>query len=78
MQNIPDYSQILQLTQTPEGKKLISMLQSVDTQTLTTAMNHARAGNFDDARQTLSALLSTPEAQDLLKKLGGSHGGNGR
>ena len=70
MENIPDHSQLLRLAQSPEGKKLISLLQSADSQSLNTALHHAKAGNLEDAKNALSGILETPEAQALLRQLG--------
>lgn len=59
------------LAQTPEGQQLIRLLQQADQSQLQQAASQAQAGNFGDAQKTLAALLSNPEAQQLLKKLGG-------
>lgn len=70
MQNMPDFSDVMRLAQTPEGKKLISMLQNSDSTALNTALSSAQAGDYSSAKNALSAFLNTPEAQALLQALG--------
>ena len=62
------------LAQTPEGKKLMAMLQQKDDGKLQKAMAEASAGNYKEAGSLLSSLLSSPEAQQLIRKLGSEHG----
>ena len=62
---------IKRLAQSPAGQQLIAMLQQGDKQTLQQAVSQAQAGNYTQATQTLSALLSSPEAKKLMTELGG-------
>lgn len=62
------------LAQTPEGKKLMAMLQQRDTGQLQQAMDQAASGNYKAAGAILQSLLSSPEAQKLMQQLGGKHG----
>ena len=68
----------MRLAQTAEGQQLIRLLQASDAGNLQTAMNKAAAGDYQAAKQALSAVLSNPEARKLLLQLGGDHGSNGR
>lgn len=70
MQNMPDFTDMMRLVQTPEGRKLMAMLQNADANVLHTAMISAKSGDYNAAKETLSGILSTPEAQALLKQLG--------
>lgn len=70
MQNIPDFSEIMRLAQTPEGRRLITLLQNTDSTLLNSALSNAKSGNMDAARDALSGILGTAEAQALLKQLG--------
>lgn len=70
MQNMPDLSDILRLAQTPEGRKLIAMLQSSDPAALSSALTSAQAGDMEAAKKAMSGFLDNPEAQKLLKQLG--------
>ena len=63
------------LAKTPEGQKLMRLLQEKDSAKLEKAMADASAGNFKDAGKTLSSLLSSPEIRQLIRQLGGKHGG---
>ncbi len=64
-----DMSQILRLAQSQAGQKLISLLQQRGGTDLQAAITKASSGNYDDARQSLASLLSSQEAQTLLKQL---------
>ena len=68
-------SEAKRLAKTPEGQKLMTLLQQTDQATLQKAMEAAENGNFKAAGQSLSALLSSPEAQQLIRQLGGKYGG---
>lgn len=69
MQHSPDIAQLLRLAQSPAGQQLLSMLQQSGGNELQNAITKASAGDYSDAKKTLSALLSTPEAQALLKQM---------
>ena len=60
----------LRLANTPTGQQLLALLQKNGGDDLNKAMNSAAAGNYDQAKQTLSALLTDPEAKKLLEQLG--------
>ena len=62
------------LAQTPEGQKLMTMLQQKDHAALQKAMAEASAGNYKEAGSILQSLLSSPEAQQLIQKMGTRHG----
>lgn len=62
---------VLRMASSPAGQQLIAMLRQGDSATLEQAVAQAKAGDFSKASQTLSAMLSSPEAQRLMKDLGG-------
>lgn len=62
------------LASTAEGQKLMAMLQQKDNGQLQQAMAQASSGNYKAAGEILQALLSSPEAQQLMQQLGGRHG----
>lgn len=62
------------LANTPEGQKLMSLLQQRDNGQLQKAMDEAASGNYKAAGSILGSLLSSPEAQQLIQQLGGRHG----
>lgn len=79
MQYDPDaIRQAMKMAQTPEGQQLIRMLQTSSSTDVEKAMASASSGDYAAARQALSALLNNPEAQRLLRQMGGNHGPNGR
>ncbi len=72
MQQNPDLAKLMQLAQSPAGQKLIAMLQQNGGTTLQNAMEKASAGDYEDAKRSISALLNNQEAKALLQQLGGS------
>ena len=69
MQPIPDISALIKLAQSPAGQKLMEILRASETVDLQQAAAAASAGNMEQARDALSGILQSPEAQELLKQL---------
>ncbi len=63
--------EVMRLAKSPAGQQLLAMLKQGDSARLEQAVNQAKTGNYSSAGQTLSAMLSSPEAKKLLKELGG-------
>ena len=63
---------ILRVASSPAGQKLIALLQQKDSAALAQAVAQAKAGNMAGAGQSLNAMLSSEEAQKLIKELGGT------
>lgn len=79
MQNNQDtIREAMRMAQTPAGQQLIQMLRSGNSQELKTAMDRVAAGDYAAAKQALSEILNNPEAQKLLRQMGGTNGSNGR
>ena len=60
----------LRLAGTSTGQQLLALLQKNGGDSLRDAMDQAAAGNYDQAKSALTALLSDPEAKKLLEQLG--------
>lgn len=71
MQQMGDYTKLLQIANSPAGQQLISMLQNSDADALQQAVRSASAGNYTTAMESLSGLLQDPKVTALLKQLGG-------
>lgn len=79
MQNNQDaIREAMRLAQTPAGRQLIQMLQGSSDPQLQKAMASAASGDYNAAKQALSAILSNPDAQKLLQQMGGNYGPDGR
>lgn len=63
--------EIKQMAQSPAGQQLLALLRQNDPARLQQAVTQATGGNYAKAGETLRSLLSSPEAQKLLKDLGG-------
>ena len=68
MQPMPDIAALMKLAQSPAGQKLLAILQSSNTD-LSRIAASAASGNLEEAKQSLSGLLSGEEARQLLKQL---------
>lgn len=62
------------LAGTSEGQKLMQLLQQQDAGQLQKVMDAAGSGNYQEAGKLLSSLLSSPEARQLIRQLGGKNG----
>ena len=62
---------VMRLAKSPAGQQLMQMLQKGDSAAVEQAISAAKTGNYAQASQSLSAMLSSPEAQKLIKELGG-------
>ncbi len=61
----------MHLANSDAGRQLFAYLQQQDGEAVREAMQQAAAGNYAQVKQTLNSLLQSPEAQKLLKQLGG-------
>ncbi|MBR3972608.1 MAG: hypothetical protein IKJ99_01495 [Oscillospiraceae bacterium] len=76
MDNNHDYSMqdVMRLAASPAGQQLMKLLQQQSPSDLQNAMNSAAAGDYRKAKDSLSSLFASAEAQQLLKQLGGGNG----
>ena len=65
-----DYAELLRLAQSPAGQQLISALKQSQGSQLNAAMAKAAMGDYSQAKKAITDFLSTPEAKELLQKLG--------
>ena len=63
--------EVMRMAKSPAGQQLMAMLKQQDSAKLEQAAAQAKTGDYSQASQTLNAMLSSPEAQRLLKELGG-------
>lgn len=62
----PDLSELMQMAKSDPGKQLLKLVQQRENEDLRTALAN---GNFEKAKELIAAVLETPEAQALVKKL---------
>lgn len=74
MENIPDMSELLRLARSPAGQQLLALVQSTGGSALESAIAQAASGNYHEAKNVLTPLLSSPQAKALLKQLEENHG----
>lgn len=68
--NNPSMQDLWRMAQSPAGKQLLQLLQQKGGDGLQQALSNAAAGNYADAKQALTDLMSDPEAKKLLEQLG--------
>lgn len=59
----------MRIAGSPTGQQLLAMLRRQDSDQLQKIIDQANSGNYKKAGSALSSMLSSPEAQALLKKL---------
>lgn len=68
----------LRMAQSPEAQQLLTILRRSGGRELEQAMEQAAAGDYRAAKALLGSLIQDPQAQKLMKQMGGSHGSDGR
>ncbi len=71
----PSMEEAKRLAQSGDAQKLLALLQQGDPEGLRQVMEQAKRGNFQQAGQLLSGLMTSPEAKALAEKL--RRGSNG-
>ncbi len=61
----------MKLAQNPAASQLYERLQSQNGVAFQQAMSQAAAGDYEQVKKTLSAMLRDPQTQALLRQLGG-------
>lgn len=72
-QKFDDFSiqQAMRMAKSPAGQQLLSLLQSSDGESLRRAMEQAASGDYAAAQKSLSCLLSSDQARELLRQMRG-------
>ena len=61
----------LRLANSDAGQKLLALLQQTDSVKLKQAADQAAAGNYENAKETLSAFLESEDIKKLIQQLEG-------
>ena len=69
MQSMPDMAALLKIAQSPAGQKLLAMLKDNPALDLGKITSAAASGNLEEAKGKLNEVLTSKEAQNLLKQL---------
>ena len=69
MQPMPDMATLLKIAQSPAGQKLLALLRSDPSADLGSITAAAASGNMEEAKKQLKNVLTSPDAQELLKQL---------
>ena len=60
----------MRLAQSDTGQQLFAMLKAQNGSAVEQAMEQASKGDYDQVKQTLSSLLSSPQIRAMLEQLG--------
>ena len=60
--------QAMKFAQSDAGKQLLELLQSTQGDRLQSAMDQAAAGDYAQVKKTMNELLSSQQAQELIKR----------
>ena len=64
-------SELMRIANSSAGKELLSLVQKNKDEQFDEAMHQAQSGDFSQAQEIISKILSTPEAEALMKKIRG-------
>ena len=75
--NSKDFSpqDVMKMAKSPAGQQLIAMLQNADPSALQKAMAQAAAGNYEEAKTSLTPLMESEKIKSLLQQMGGNPNG---
>lgn len=60
----------MRIAATPQGKQLLAMLNSQQSEKLGKAMASFQAGNTQEAKRILQEVLSTPQGRMVMEQMG--------
>lgn len=71
MQQQPNFSaeDVKKIAESKAGQQLYQLLQQTQSQQLKDAMAQAAAGDMEQVKKTVSAMMQSPEARALLEQL---------
>ena len=64
-------SKLMKIANSTAGQELLSLVQNKKDEKIDEAMQLAQSGDFSQAQEIISKILSTPEAEALMKKIRG-------
>lgn len=66
--------QAMEFARSPEGQRLLAMLQASHPDIVDTVQKQAAGGDMEATRQTVSKMMNSPDIKKLLKEMGNGHG----
>ena len=68
-----DYGELLKIANSPDGKKLLNLVQQQGGAGLSSAMQQAESGDYSSIKELITKIMDNPEAGELIKRIRGSH-----
>ncbi len=62
---------VMRMIKSPAGQQLIKVLGGKDPKTLQNAVENAKSGNLQEAKNSIESLIASDDLQKILKDLGG-------
>ena len=66
-----DYGELLKIANSPDGQKILSMIQERGGDQYAQAMQQSERGDYSGAKEMISKIMSSPEAMQLIEKIRG-------
>lgn len=66
-----DYGELLKIANSPDGQRLLSLIQERGGAQYNQAMQQAESGDYSGAKEMISKIISSPEAMKLIQKIRG-------
>ena len=66
-----DFSSLLKIANSPAWQRLLSLVQKNRDDRFDQALRQAQSGDYTQAQQLLSKMLSTNEGEELMKEIRG-------
>ena len=63
--------ELLKIANSPDGQKLLSLIQERGGAQYNQAMQQAESGDYSGAKEMISKIISSPEAMKLIQKIRG-------
>lgn len=65
--------ELMKIANSPDGKKLLNLVQQQGGAGLSSAMQQAESGDYSSIEELITKIMDNPEAGELIKRIRGSH-----
>ncbi len=66
-----DYGELLKIANSPDGQRLLNLVQQRGGEQFGDAMHRAEEGDYSEAKNLISQIMSNPEAQEIIRRIRG-------
>lgn len=65
--------ELMKIANSPDGKKLLNLVQQQGGAGLSSAMQQAESGDYSSIKELITKIMDNPEAGELIKRIRGNH-----